>query len=155
MVGDVFEVVRVMKDLVLQDIELCKQVAPIMGRLGIEPDGVILTGENNRVVLIHEAIYYSGDGHPVTSLDLNWTHGIKTYRQDKLALGLPEWWDEPLGGIGADPYQARVEINGKLKSLDFGRKYLTIRDKLHASRGQPQLEATARLLILLDKENLL
>jgi hypothetical protein len=26
LVGDVFEVVRVMKDLVLQDIELCKQV---------------------------------------------------------------------------------------------------------------------------------
>jgi hypothetical protein len=134
-----------MKDLVLQDIELCDAVRGVMERLNIPAD----------MWIVGDGFFTNEEFCMGTIPGYAKMSASKTWRQDKLALGLPEWWDEPLGGIGADPYQARVEINGKLKSLDFGRKYLTIRDKLHASRGQPQLEATARLLILLDKENLL
>lgn len=128
------------KDLVLQDIERCKKMQPIMERLGIEPDVSICEEENyicNSVCKV--------DGF------------VSTYRQDKLALALPEWWfnneDEYIDDSFAYwtwHYPSEIENNEKLTY-----KLYRYKQELLKKGGQAQLEATADLLILLEEEGLL
>lgn len=162
--------------LVLKDIERCKKVQHIMYQLGIEHDGGLMQNATSGEIL------YTKEFHKLVS--------VPTYRQDKLALALPDWLFYPY----------RDELERIMRSL--GRAYLEelksehedlseeliadrasmgdsrARDFIHAfkssigvmapkahniselskrlsMRGQPQLEATADLLILLEEEGLL
>jgi len=119
------------KDLVLQDVELCKQVAPIMERLGIEPDDrwfnrkyASLTGHDP-----NEYMLWSEE-HPSVRYG-NWGRTVPTYRQDKLALALPKDWTD-IHFVTEDIWEQVVYY-----------------------RGQNQLEATAKLILLLEENNLL
>ena len=136
------------KDLVLQDVELCKQVAPILERLGIEPDYYWIKFaeyKSEDFGLYKEKTYRDHEDDIV----------IPTYRQDKLALGLPEWcfkFFENYLDIDFElvKYVLEADIDMNTSKLIFC--YL---NDMHHSRGQPALEATAKLILLLEENNLL
>lgn len=125
------------EDLVLKDIERCKKLEPIMNRLGIKPDGYWLEMENGD-------IHFHGP-------ELQLSGCIKTYRQDKLALALPEWVRTPevydfcfaFGLPG-------IEIEGAMLNT-ISEMY----ERIISNIGQAHIEATADLLILLEEEKIL
>jgi len=132
------------KDLVLQCVERCKALAPIMQ--GIEPDasfdpaGNLWTSEN------FLTMGNRGSKHlPPFEFIKDW---IPTFRQDKLALRLPEWVFDNFKGIPPNPLII-CEIEDKIDLIHKVSKVVVF------GKGQPQLEATADLLILLNNEGLL
>jgi len=122
------------QDLVLKDIERCKKVAPILERLGIEPDEKLPS-----------FCVYDGS----TPLD---DFYIPTYRQDKLALALPEWFfDRYFDRYYEDIHSYLINCTG-LKNPNYT---LELFNTAMINRGQEQLNATADLIISLNTEGLL
>lgn len=128
----------------LQDIELLKQLAPIMAKKGIDGDAY-LTDYGG--VLTHEAFVaaYRNDregAHERLKTLQN------TYRKDSLEAALPEWcfgsrtMDGMLDALADydSPFHAFIVDN-----------YMQILDAI-LMRGQESLKALAQLIILLDKE---
>ena len=155
-----------MKDLVLQDIELCKQVAPILDRLGIEPDDEHIHYYYCKYCA--EVIPKHKYWDLLDRLDEEYTHiecpgceGLlpkyevsknttPAYRQDKLAAGLPEW----CFGRGYGDHLRSLDLPRDGTHMSIGSEIENFQWCMWSKRGQPQLEATARLLILLEKEGL-
>jgi len=157
------------QDLVLKDIERCKALAPIMA--DIEPDGYWILFQdcfnNNLTVwrfelkpwtISHEMT--SSGWEPARDEHKNFIDTVPTFRQDKLALRLPEWvvvHGESVETIenhliflqGAKSFDSAVLLDlahSIFFLIEARRKYVSI---------QQQLEATCDLLILLNKEGLL
>ena len=111
----------------LENIDLLKQLKPIMERLGVRYDDIIRVADPN---LIYK--------------------DLKTYRSDTLENVLPEWcWNceiEDFCFTFKFPHIADLFLPGVIQEF---------REEVHGKRGQPKLEALAKLVILLDGEGLL
>ena len=134
-----------MKDLVLQDIELCKQVAPIMERLGIIEDAYLverLPGELGFRwgVWAKEELQEWLSFKSNTLADL---HYYRTYRQDKLSLGLPEWWFSDSFEMINNTFAYHTWDTPEDMPDAVETKIFYAKEELSTLRGQPQLEATA------------
>ena len=132
-----------MSQLVLQSIEHCKRIQPIMEEFGIKPDG-----------------YINEDSIPT----------YPTYRQDKLELVLPEWWDhacfeyyrapswateQQIEQWGNLPEADDVDVwseyeNGVIRKVENLTYRMLQREDLELKR-----QATTDLICLLDENNLL
>jgi hypothetical protein len=165
------------KDLVLQSIDHCKRVLPIMERLGIEPDAMIAsprigidveTGEEH---YLPNPIYtqyidfgeWKQDRYKILeklSKDCKdwgipkYESLVPTYRQDKLELALPEWEE------GFDVRYCPVKLSGFKYPLEKEDKTPIMKmnqllAKVLLKRGQKSLEATVELVCLLKGEGLL
>ena len=126
------------QDLVLQDVELCKKVEPIMERLGIDPDGYF-TDEGYVTLVECSEVQWMLPGEP----------SFGAYRQDKLALALPDWCFE--FGRLMQTISFKYDLPKEIDPATFD-DYMY---KFVKERGQKQLEATAKLLILLEEKELL
>lgn len=115
-----------MESLVLQSIDHCKRIAPIMERLEIEPDGWIRS-DSDTILL--------------GWINVNGEKSVPTYRQDKLELALPEWL-----------YKNEFQHLNKLKDMSHGLDLIGKVYKFH--RGEPKRIATAELIELLEQEEL-
>lgn len=146
------------EDFYLKNIELCKQLEPIMKRLGVEEDRYLhlykeqVCGIPKGSIRIkdHEILTEAIEEYP-------------TWRSDSMGAALPEWvarvirvWaiDQDYLFVGA-LCNAIPDFKDRkgAKLLKAGIKKLF--EDLITSRGQPKLEALANLIILLDSEGLL
>lgn len=127
-------------DFYLQDIELCKQLEPIMAKKGIDADRIFYLNDKNEFVNLTGTDFIEGKHELLLPL--------KTWRKDSLEAALPEWvWD--------------FEVSDFTLSFNFPDEVvrpltLDIRDLMQEGikRGQESLEALAQLIILLDKEEI-
>jgi len=132
----------------LENIDLLKQLEPIMERLGVEADGYMIAmriGDKTHTV-IYDCLY----DLEVDSGDID--YAFKLYRSDTLENVLPEWlYDRGLYLVGfLKMYSLSDEI-----CEDIANKIRDTMPQLQGLRGQPKLEALAQLVILLDGEGLL
>jgi hypothetical protein len=111
----------------LENIDLLKQLEPIMDRLGVEAD---------------YCIGYANPGEIICDTDPPiYPRKIKTYRSDTLENVLPD----------LNKFFDHTKYN-----LFYISKLITERERvLIMQYGQPKLEALAQLVILLDGEGLL
>jgi len=130
------------EDLVLKDIELCKKVCPIMEPFGIEPDGM----------WCEELLGYAWELFPVDEDPGARNCIVYTYRQDKLALALPDWCFSCIEGNGGDYF---ISTLPEIEDFDIKCDIESLIWVVLLKRGQPQLKATAEQLILLEENNLL
>lgn len=138
------------RDLVLQDIERCKKVQPIMERLGIEPDGWWVYAE-------HGLPYNGLSDLKKTFIPNNqvFGKGQATYRQDKLELALPEWWHK-FKLVGVEFYGHTEDyLQAWVESRDYSEEILWALYSSISGRGEPKRQATVDLICLLDEEGLL
>ena len=131
----------------LENISLLKQLEPIMKRLGVEADKYY----NGSLELEGDYEYWIWfiQDEPLTNYNKSVYQSYKTYRSDTLENVLPDWCWHNIPDI----------IYGENSKYDaeFCEIYV---DLLHDGvkgdkRGQPKLEALAKLVILLDENGLL
>lgn len=134
------------EDLVLKDIERLKKIQLIMQRLGIEPDGWWRSIDDGKTWF-----FTSRENQDPEKLTTDCVINIPTYRQDKLALALPDWLYLCLE-VEEDVY-VRLPRPKQCRELSYEIHTLMLR--VISWRGQEQLQATADLLILLEEEGLL
>jgi hypothetical protein len=128
------------RELVLQDIELCKKLAPIMERKGIERDWAF-DWEDLGSVEYPEGYYLV---HPDEYNEYE-DYDSPTWRLDKLLSALPHWC------VCLHDFE---HLCMKFDDLDFVRQiqelyFLTINEDYNR-----RIEGWARLLILLEENNL-
>jgi len=130
-------------DFYLQDIDLLRQLAPIMVKKGIEADKKIKTGELRIIG------HFNGGTPAYDSIK------IGTYRKDSLEAALPEWCF-----YGYDRASSTCELGDKWHEamheieLKCGEEmYWKIENLLFdVFTNRDNLKALAELIILLDKE---
>ena len=140
------------KEFCLQDIELLKQLQPIMEKLGIEPDKYFY---KDRLVtpgfLTFGSICIIADGNSSSGVMISTDSLIGSWRRDKLEAALPEWC---FGSAHVDSMLDAIN-DYENPAHEFALKnYERIIDIL-LMRGQKALNALAKLIILLDKEGLI
>lgn len=112
------------EDFYLKDVELCKQLEPIMRKKGIEADAWFAHKEFTKKYPMMPEKYIT-----------------ETYRKDSLEAALPEWcWD-------TDSEQ-RLDMLSKI-SIEGMRRFLNTDP---SRRGQESLKALGELIVLLDTE---
>ena len=134
------------EDFYLKDIELCKQLEPIMKKKGLEADGYWVYMEHGILAsgwsdLKINLIEKNSSTVPIDS-------GVPTYRKDSLEAALPEWvWQylpkEIFGTCGKD-------FNG----MRWSDRFVDLKAEAICgdARGQNCLIALAELIVLLDKD---
>ena len=139
----------------LQDIELLKKIELIAERMGLEADAALhLSGRDNEfvdLVMPFNTDGYCFENKRVTTIRnpfVSYVYGenteIKTYTSSILELLLPEWC-----------FDKGAELDQLLKSRPsfmFDYRYYK---RGSESRGKEKVEAIARLIILLDDNDLL
>lgn len=152
------------KEFCLQNIELLKQLQPIMEKLGIEPDKYFY---KDRLVtpgfLTFGSICIIADGNSSSGVMISTDSLIGSWRRDKLEAALPEWcfengyhtecgriwWCAPRLNELIVEKEYTSEIYNKVDEIC--EAFVTYRK----STGQQSLNALAKLIILLDKEGLI
>lgn len=150
------------EDLVLKDIELCKKVRPIMGRLGIEPDGLFYGKDSHEYFRLivemrssspNNAYSYSlGYQDTLRALNLDPRMATPTYRQDKLAMALPDW-AQFLSTCLNDKEIFKQSVRTHTKGFYTTRLYDLMLD-IHGRGFTRKLLSTAELLELLEDNGL-
>jgi len=146
------------RELVLQDIELCKKLAPIMERKGIERDWAF-DWEDLGSVEYPEGYYLV---HPDEYNEYE-DYDSPTWRLDKLLLELADWCFNPDtyavdAGSWSEPeteYIVRWDVHGTIDmEFLFTKVHPLLKKTFFGETNKIRLESAARLLILLEENNL-
>lgn len=148
-------------DFYLKDIDLLKQLQPIMAKKGIEADGYINIKDNasfgflapyiDQGFTAHEGEYYDqNDGCGCCSESVLLETGSPTYRKDSLESALPEWCFDNFCSM--NELLIKFHRMNRLDITLYFCEQMSILIYKARRPGQVSLEALAQLIILLDKE---
>ena len=134
----------------LQSIELLKKIETIAERMGLAYDDVL-------IYAAHPVLPCWVLGQQATKTDHYFaSEDIYTYTSSSLELLLPEWCLEVYEAQDSDLIDLVYTKHG-IPNL-YNNKGITIWGEMYAislSRGKQKVEALARLIILLDENDLL
>ena len=141
----------------LQDTELLKKIVPIAERMGLEADDILqhlISADQQGETILNKWILSSNDKYKdAPPLAITIDEELKTYTSSSLELLLPKW--EFKYHEDKDLISFTFEGWAKIPGLKLIQQIEELIFKICNSRGKEKVEAIARLIILLEDNNLL